>query len=191
MRRNFLPLSLLRRRFGPDGHTGPPPKITGFPVGSYQAEDPAAGPTLRTGTSPFLPMTPRSPAPGPGEAATPPSAGVFPEPAPASTGPSAPGVPGTSGPGTDAAPAEQGSGPEAPVTEPSPVGWAALPPPAAPPGNGAVRAPAPSSPGGKRERSGRRYRFAGLLAAVIVLIAAAVMALLLSCGSGAAGNDHG
>jgi hypothetical protein len=42
--------------------------------------------------------------------------------------------------------------------------------------------------GGKRERSGRRYRIAGLLVAVIVLIAAAAVALLLSSRSG---NGHG
>jgi hypothetical protein len=191
VRRNFLPLSLLRRRFDPDGHAEPLPRLTGFRADSYRAEDPAAGPTLRTGTSPFLPMTPGSTAPGSGEATTAPSAGVFPEPEPAGTGPSAPGVPGTSSPGPDAGPSERGGGPVAPVAEPSPFGWAAPPPPAAQPGNGAVRAPVPSSAGGKRERSGRRYRIAGLLAAVIVLIAAAVIALLLSSGSGAAGKGHG
>jgi hypothetical protein len=190
VRRNFLPLSLLRRRFDPDGHAEPLPRLTGFRADSYRAEDPAAGPTLRTGTSPFLPMPPGSTAPGSGEATTAPSAGVFPEPEPAGTGPSAPGVPGTSSPGPDAGPSEREGGPVAPVAEPSPFGWAA-PPPAAPPGNGAVRAQVPSSAGGKRERSGRRYRIAGLLAAVIVLIAAAVIALLLSSGSGAAGKGHG
>ena len=197
MRRNFLPLSLLRRRFDPDGQAEPLPRLTGFRADSYRAEDPAAGPTLRTGASPFLPMTPGSTAPGSGEATTAPSAGVFPEPEPepepepAGTGPSAPGVPGTPSPGPDAGPSERGSGPVAPVAEPTPFGWAAPPPPAAQPGNGAVRAPVPSSAGGKRERSGRRYRIAGLLAAVIVLIAAAVIALLLSSGSGAAGKGHG
>jgi hypothetical protein len=81
------------------------------------------------------------------------------------------------------------------VAEPSPpiapLGSAAPSAPAAPPGNGAVRAPVARPTDGKQERSGRRYRIAGLLVAVIVLIAAAVIALLLSGGAGAAGNGHG
>jgi hypothetical protein len=47
--------------------------------------------------------------------------------------------------------------------------------------------PATPPGGGKRERSGRRYRIAGLLVAVIALIAAAAVALLLSSQSG---NGH-
>jgi hypothetical protein len=82
-----------------------------------------------------------------------------------------------------------------PVVEPSPLiapsGSAAPSAPAAPRGNGAVRAPVATSAGGKQERSGRRYRIAGLLVAVIALITAAVIALLLSNGSGTAGNGHG
>jgi len=78
-----------------------------------------------------------------------------------------------------------------PVAEPSTPGSAAPPAPAAPLGNGAVRAPAAPPAGRKQERSGRRYRIAGLLVAVIALIAAAVIALLLSSGSGTAGNGHG
>ena len=74
------------------------------------------------------------------------------------------------------------------VAESSPPGSGASTAPAAPPGNGAVHAPVARPAGGKQERSGRRYRLAGLLVAVIALIAAAVIALLLS---GGAGNGHG
>jgi hypothetical protein len=73
----------------------------------------------------------------------------------------------------------------------APPGSAVPSAPAAPPGNGAVRAPAAPSASGKKERSGRRYRIAGLLVAVIAIIAAAVIALLLSNGSGSTGNGHG
>jgi hypothetical protein len=105
-------------------------------------------------------------------------------------------VPGSSGPGPDAGPSERGSaGPGAPVFEPplpvTPPGYIATPASAAPPDNGAVRPPAAPPAGRKQERSGRRYRVAGLLVAVIALIAAAAVALLLSGRSGAAGNGHG
>jgi hypothetical protein len=201
VRRNFLPFSLLGRRLDRDGHTEPLPRITGFrtdspavPDSAYRTEDPAA-PTLPAGTSPFVPTPPGSAPPGPGDASETATAGVFPEPAPADGGPSAPGVPGSFGPGRDAGPTEWGSGLLVPVAGPSPPiappGSVAPSPPAAQQGNGAVRAPVAPSAGGKRERSGRRYRIAGLLVAVIALIAAAVVALLLSTGSGTAGNGHG
>jgi len=181
LRRNFLPFSLLGRRLDPDGHTEPLPRITRFgadspavPDSAYRTGDPAA-PTLPAGTSPFVPTPPGS--------------------APAGTGPWAPGVPGSFGAGPDAGPTERGSGPGAPGGEPSPPiaspGSVAPSVPAAPQGNGTVRPPVAPSAGGKQERSGRRYRIAGLLVAVIALIAAAVIVLLLSSGSGAAGSGHG
>jgi hypothetical protein len=80
------------------------------------------------------------------------------------------------------------AGPSPPIAPPGSVAPSA---PAGPRGNGAVRAPVAPSAGGKQERSGRRYRIAGLLVAVIALIAAAVIALLVSNRSGAAGNGHG
>ena len=201
VRRNFLPFSLLGRRLDPDGHTEPLPRITGFradspavPDSGSRTEDPAA-PTPPAGTSPFVPTPPGSAPPGPGEASAIPTAGVFPEPAPAGTGPWPPGVPGSFGPGPDAGPSEWGSGPGAPVAGPSPPiappGSVAPSAPAAPQGNGAVRAPVAPSAGGKQERSGRRYRIAGLLIAVIALVIAAVVVLLLSGGSGAAGKSQG
>ena len=184
VRRSFLPFSLLGRRLDPDGHTEPLPRITAFrangpvvPDSDYGTEDPAA-PALPAGTSPFVPTPPGSAPPGSREASPAPSTGVFPEPASA-----------------DAGPSEWGNGPGAPVAEPSPLiappGSAAPSAPAAPPGNGAVRAPAARSAGGKRDRSGRRYRIAGLLVAVIAIIAAVVIVLLLSKGSGSAGTSHG
>jgi hypothetical protein len=201
VRRNFLPFSLLGRRLDPDGHTVPLPRITGFradrpavPDGAYRTEDPAA-PKLPAGTSPFVPTPPGPAPPGPGEGGDTATAGVFPEPASAGTGPSAPGVPGGFGPGRDAGPTEWGSGPGVPVAEPSPPiappGSVAPSAPAAAQANGAVRASVALSAGGKQERSGRRYRIAGLLVAVIALIAAAVVALLLSNESRTAGNGHG
>ena len=165
-------------------------------MASASAEDPAAAPALPAGAPPLVPTPPGSAPPGSGEAGAAPPAGVFPGPAPPGGGPSAPGVPGSSGPGPDAGPSERGSaGPGAPVFEPplpvTPPGYIATSASAAPPDNGAVPAPAAPPAGRKQERSGRRYRVAGLLVAVIALIAAAAVALLLSGRSGAAGNGHG
>jgi hypothetical protein len=78
--------------------------------------------------------------------------------------------------------------PSLPITPPGNVATSAS---AAPPDNGAVPVPAVPPAGGKQEGSGRRYRIAGLLVAVIALIAAAAVALLLSGHSGAAENGHG
>jgi hypothetical protein len=54
-----------------------------------------------------------------------------------------------------------------------------------------VPAPAASPADKKRHTSGRRYRIAGLLVAVIALVVAAAVALLLSGRTGAAGKSQG
>ena len=218
VRRNFLPPSLLGRRLDRDAYTGPLPRITGFRAGSFaapddaqRAADPVVAPAPPAGAAPLVPVPPDSAPSGSGAAGdTPPdreSAG----PAPPGAGPSGPVGPG-SGPGAGSSEPEA-EGQEEPLFEPSlPAAPAAPTAPAGPaspawpapggsprytwptdpngrqPGNGAV---VPTPADRKQQTSGRRYRIAGLLIAVIALVIAAVVVLLLSGGSGAAGKSQG
>jgi hypothetical protein len=182
IRREFLPPWLLGRRLDSDAHTEPPAGITGFRAddpaardSARPAEDPAAAPTLPAGTPPLLPTLPGSAPPGSGETgATPPDLARVPPPPAVQASPTAPA-------------ASRPAGPASPATTVSPG------PPdqhRKQPGNGAV-SPAPEVPptSMKEQWSGRRYRVAGLLVAVIAL-AAAVIALLLSGRAGSAGNGY-
>ena len=175
VRRQFLPSSLLGRRLGSDDYIQPVPTITGFRAGSpaapeagYRADDPAAAATLPTGAPPLMPRPSGSAPPGPGEAGAAPPAGVPPVPAvpPDLAGESPPPAAGA----TTAASAAPG-----------------------PAGPASAAAPAPAAPSAARtaQGSGRRYRIAGLLVAVIALLVAAAIAFLLSGRHATAGNGQG
>jgi hypothetical protein len=162
VRRSFLPPALLGHRLDSDVHTEPLPRITGFRAGSPAA---AAG----------------------GHREDPAAAAALPAgTSPLLAAPSGSAPPGSGGAG--AAPPTRGF-PE-PAAQPD-LAQESLPPAiqgsqTAP----AVPAPAATSAGRKQQSSGRRYRLAGLLVAIIALAAAAAVAFLLSGRTEGTGNGH-
>jgi len=198
VRRNFLPPALLGRRLDRDAYTGPLPRITGFRAGSFaalddaqRAADPVVAPTLPAGAAPLVPVPLESAPSGSGEVGdTPPdreSAG----PPPPGAGSSEPEAEGQEEPLFEPSRPTAPAGPASPTLS-APGGSPRYTWPTDPngrqPGSGAV---VPTPADRKQQTSGRRYRIAGVLVAVIALVIAAVVVLLLSGGSGAAGKSQG
>ena len=157
---------------GPSGPGGPD---SGPDAGSSEPEAEGQGVSL---FEPSLPVKPPALAVPPVRPVAPPGfAQVSPPPA-APASPTAPAAPRAAGP---ASPALSGPSGAPRYTWPTDRNEKQ-------PGN---RAAIPTPADRKQQTSGRRYRIAGVLVAVIALVIAAVVVLLLSGRTGAAGKSQG